>query len=180
MSLPSPPRDPGLQPERTALAWQRTGLALAGASVVVARLTFSTVGVLAVVDHGAWSPPTEQNRIDSREDASLVADLLERVPDGSLVAQLPVVSFPDDVGADRLLAPAVHAGDHLRFTAGAFRGGPGDWQESWLAGDPEAASNLRVRVPSLKLSCSPALPTGMVTVTPSPVRMAEEPRSLTV
>ncbi len=47
MSLP--PRDPGLQPERTALAWQRTGLALAGASVVVARLTVSTVGVLAFV-----------------------------------------------------------------------------------------------------------------------------------
>ena len=98
------------------------------------------VGVLAVVDHGAWSPPTEQNRIESREDAALVADLLERVPEGSIVAQLPVVSFPDDVGADRLLAPAVHGGDRLRFTAGAFRGGPGDWQESWLADDPELAA----------------------------------------
>ncbi|MEO7235780.1 MAG: DUF202 domain-containing protein [Lapillicoccus sp.] len=49
MSLSPPPRDPGLQPERTALAWQRTGLALAGASVVVARLTFETVGVVALL-----------------------------------------------------------------------------------------------------------------------------------
>jgi uncharacterized membrane protein YidH (DUF202 family) len=43
------PRDPGLQPERTALAWQRTALALAGATIVVGRLTFGTVGVVAVV-----------------------------------------------------------------------------------------------------------------------------------
>ena len=103
------------------------------AAVVVA-------GVLAVVDHGAWSPPTEENRLASREDSALVQDLLERVPEGSLVAQLPVVSFPDDLGADRLLAPAVHADGDLRFTAGAFRGGPGDWQESWLAEDPALAA----------------------------------------
>jgi len=43
------PRDPGLQPERTALAWQRSGLALAGASVVVARLTITSAGIVAVL-----------------------------------------------------------------------------------------------------------------------------------
>ncbi len=42
------PRDPGLQPERTALAWQRSALSLAGVSAVVARLTFDTVGWVAV------------------------------------------------------------------------------------------------------------------------------------
>ena len=41
-------RDPGLQPERTALAWQRSALALAGATIVIGRLTFSAVGLIAV------------------------------------------------------------------------------------------------------------------------------------
>ena len=43
------PRDPGLQPERTALAWQRSALALAGATIVVGRLTFGTVGAIALL-----------------------------------------------------------------------------------------------------------------------------------
>jgi uncharacterized membrane protein YidH (DUF202 family) len=34
---------------RTALAWQRTALALVGASAVVGRLTFERLGVLAVL-----------------------------------------------------------------------------------------------------------------------------------
>ena len=42
------PPDPGLQPERTALAWQRSALSLAGVSAVVARLSFDTVGWVAV------------------------------------------------------------------------------------------------------------------------------------
>jgi uncharacterized membrane protein YidH (DUF202 family) len=42
-------RDPGLQPERTALAWQRSALALAAATIVVGRLTFSSVGLIALI-----------------------------------------------------------------------------------------------------------------------------------
>ena len=44
-----PQRDPGLQPERTALAWQRTGLSAAGVSLA-AGLTAVRIGspVIAV------------------------------------------------------------------------------------------------------------------------------------
>jgi putative membrane protein len=42
-------RDPGLQPERTALAWQRSALALAVATIVIGRLTWGAVGFVAVV-----------------------------------------------------------------------------------------------------------------------------------
>lgn len=43
------PWDPGLQPERTALAWQRTGLALAVASLVALRDALVRPGPVAAV-----------------------------------------------------------------------------------------------------------------------------------
>lgn len=41
--------DPGMANERTALAWQRTALALVAASAVMARLTWSQLGLAAMV-----------------------------------------------------------------------------------------------------------------------------------
>jgi putative membrane protein len=40
----SAPADPGLQPERTALAWRRTSLALIGLSLGSARVTWPVIG----------------------------------------------------------------------------------------------------------------------------------------
>lgn len=42
-------RDPGLQVERTVLAWRRTTLALGIATLIVARLTFLSVGTSVLV-----------------------------------------------------------------------------------------------------------------------------------
>ena len=41
--------DAGVSNERTALAWQRTALSLIAASAVIARLTWSRLGVTALV-----------------------------------------------------------------------------------------------------------------------------------
>jgi putative membrane protein len=39
--------DPGLQPERTALAWRRTGLAMLGGSLVATRILPEVLGAWA-------------------------------------------------------------------------------------------------------------------------------------
>ena len=47
--MTAPARDRGLQPERTALAWQRTALSLTAAAVVVGRLTAGVLGPSVIV-----------------------------------------------------------------------------------------------------------------------------------
>lgn len=49
MSTPPEVFDKGLQPERTLLAWRRTCLSFAAASLVAMRFTVDAAGVFAVV-----------------------------------------------------------------------------------------------------------------------------------
>jgi putative membrane protein len=68
-------RDPGLQPERTALAWQRTALSIAAAVLIVVRLTVGSVGALAVVvlvfclGHAVVLLHSSRRRYDARTGA---------------------------------------------------------------------------------------------------------------
>ena len=48
--------DAGESHERTALAWQRTALALVAGSAVLTRLTFERLGLLALVSVGVAAP----------------------------------------------------------------------------------------------------------------------------
>src|SRR5699024_21214 len=49
MTSPSELYDPGLQPERTLLAWRRTCLSFAIASLIAARFSANHLGIVAVV-----------------------------------------------------------------------------------------------------------------------------------
>ncbi len=91
------------------------------------------IAMLALVEH-PLVPPTAPIRTAVREDAALVHSLEDALPSGAEVLSLPVVPFPDDLGSERLLAPSLLS-DDLRFSAGEFKGGPGDWQQSWFTGD---------------------------------------------
>ena len=46
--MENPRRDSGLQQERTALAWRRTGLTLVAASLIVGRLLLPAVGTVVI------------------------------------------------------------------------------------------------------------------------------------
>lgn len=48
--------DEGMGNERTALAWQRTALALIGGSAVLSRLTFDELGLLALLSLAVAGP----------------------------------------------------------------------------------------------------------------------------
>ena len=58
--MTGPEADAGTAKERTALAWQRTALSLVAASAIMARLTWSTLGMVAIATLltalllGAW------------------------------------------------------------------------------------------------------------------------------
>lgn len=45
----TPPHEPGVPNERTALAWQRTALSLVATAAVMARLTWSALGAATLV-----------------------------------------------------------------------------------------------------------------------------------
>ena len=46
---PQVDRDPGMQQERTTLAWRRTGLSLLVGSLTIGRLTLDTLGTVVVI-----------------------------------------------------------------------------------------------------------------------------------
>ncbi len=88
------------------------------------------VAALAVLDQGLGVPDRALAASSAAADRAVVAQLESRLGPRGRVFELPVVSFPDDPGSERLLAPSL-VGSDLRLSGGFFRGGADDWQMSW-------------------------------------------------
>lgn len=89
--------DPGLQPERTELAWRRTALALGGASLIAVRLLpavlgspwWALIGLAGLLASGVlWGGARRRYR---RIDAALAGR--GSLPGGALLAMLAVCVF---------------------------------------------------------------------------------------
>ncbi len=87
--------------------------------------------VLVLLDHGLLPTDNATAAAHAGSDDLLVEQLQRELGSDAAVFEVPVVSFPDDPGSGRLLAPATRPGSTLDYSAGFFRGGRDDWQLSW-------------------------------------------------
>jgi hypothetical protein len=95
--------DPGLQTERTVLAWQRTCLALAAASIIGLRVTVGDLGDLAILlgflGAGLTGAAFAGAVYRHRHSYDIIATPGSRVAGGLLLALLFVALLAISVGA---------------------------------------------------------------------------------
>jgi hypothetical protein len=130
--------DAGLRRIARRTASRGAALAAAGA-VCVAVLS------LGVLDETSsfFVPKYEKDARQWSSDASFVRQIEARMPPGAAIFQLPYVPFPEGYGANgtsvsapnpnfgttyELARGPIHASDRLRFSYGAMKGRPADWQ----------------------------------------------------
>jgi hypothetical protein len=110
------------------LPWM--GAAVAGAVVVIALVDQTTVPMV---------PTYAANRAQFTSDRGFVEDVERLMPQGAMVFQLPIVSYPEQPPVVRMHDYALFRGylhsDTLRWSYGAMRGRPEDWTRE-LAGRP--------------------------------------------
>lgn len=85
-------------------------------------------------------PSPERNQARWQTDQELANQLEDTLPDGSMVFQLPLGTFPaelpvGELGANDLFGPALAGSGELRWNVGAMKGSEGDWQLQVAAND---------------------------------------------
>lgn len=111
----------------------RTGRSkvLAGAGLVL----LTSIGLLDQVP-GDARPNYAVGEVYQAADTEFFADMEAALPDGAMVFQLPVMSFPEhpplgDVGSYDHLRGYILGSNELRWSAGGMAGREADWQETW-------------------------------------------------
>jgi hypothetical protein len=129
----------------------RRKLAGTGAGQLGAAALLAGVLVFGVLDEtsGFFVPKYAKNAAQWRSDARFVAEIEARMPPKASIFQLPYVPFPEGYGATgtsvsppnpnfgttyELARGYIHSGE-LRFSYGAMKGRPADWQAE-LASKP--------------------------------------------
>jgi uncharacterized membrane protein YidH (DUF202 family) len=100
------PFDPGLQPERTALAWRRTGLALTAGSLIALRVLPHALGTWALLPVGLGVVLSVLVLVASHQryrvhHHRLTTSPLDRIhlPDGALLALVAMITLGGGCGA---------------------------------------------------------------------------------
>jgi phosphoglycerol transferase len=128
-----------------ALRWLAARASTRAAAVGAGAALCAAVLALGILDEtsGFFVPKYEKNAKQWTSDAAFVRAIESRMPPGAAIFQLPYVPFPEGYGATgtsvsapnpnfgttyELARGPIHASDSLRFSYGAIKGRPADWQ----------------------------------------------------
>jgi hypothetical protein len=130
--------DAGLRRLAARVSSRRSAIGAAAIACVVVL----TLGILEETS-SFFVPKYEKDAKQWVSDASFVREIEARMPAGAAIFQLPYVPFPEGYGANgtsvsapnpnygttyELARGPIHASSRLRFSYGAMKGRPADWQ----------------------------------------------------
>jgi phosphoglycerol transferase len=98
-----------------------------------------------------YVPNYSANKAEFSSDATFAKAIARAMPSGAAIMQLPYMPFPENPAFGALLdydllRPYIHGGG-MRWSYGAVKGRPDDWQERFFGVTPEHIAQNLVRAP---------------------------------